>query len=198
MKITFLPTLGVDVSKSPNFHAANTTLAPTIATINSAATQAHIADFDFWELMNWMFVVHYWGLLMDFGQVAPTTWNWTGGELQDYGPIRYSSAYNPFVNETLFRIYYDYFNSTILSLWGLSSFPELAQLNETNQLSQSTVSLRTLYSCSDLNLKSSQNLVISLIVADWALHDIFLAVLLAIGVYIETRTQRFCTSCALI
>ena len=166
--------------------------------MNTAAAQASVADFDFWQLMNWMFVVHYWGLLLDFGQVAPTTWDWSGGALQNYGPIRYSSEYNPFVNETLFRIYYDYFTRTVLPIWGLTSFPEFAQVNETNQLSQSTVTLRTLYSCSDLTLKSSQNLVISLIVADWALHDILFAVLLAIGVYIETKMERFCTSLGLI
>jgi len=70
--ITFLLTGQVKSASPPEFYdRVNTILAPTISTIQSLATAANISNFNFWELMNWVFVSQYWLLLLDFGQSAP-------------------------------------------------------------------------------------------------------------------------------
>jgi len=184
--IVFLPNLGLDVSASTGFIGANATLFPTIGNMSAQVAQAGVTNFNFWELINWIFVVQYWGLLADFGQIAPTMWDWTNGTLQNYGPISVPATNNIFVNESLFELYYDYFNSTVAPLFG-AVFPPFEPLSETNQLGQSNVSLRTLYACSDLTLKSSQSVVISLIVADWVFITSFFTIALVIGTFLHTR-----------
>ena len=105
--------------------------------------------------MNWMFVSHYWMLLLDFGQVSPSTFDYnSAGVFVNYGPIRYPTTYNIFVNETLFEIYTSYLRDTILPLFGYH-LPEFDALNSTNHMNESEVSLKLLYSCTDLQLKSS-------------------------------------------
>jgi hypothetical protein len=187
--LAFLPTLGLDIAQSKGYPGANSTLFPTIQVITARAATLGIKNFDFWQLINWMFVVHYWGLLADFGQIAPIAWNFSDSNFQNYGPVPFSSGNNIFASETLFDLYYDYFNSTVLPLYGYI-FPPFAPLNETNQLGQSNVSLRALYSCTDLTLKSSQGLVISVIVADWAFITSFFTIALVIGTFLHTRGNQ--------
>jgi hypothetical protein len=187
--LAFLPTLGLDVAQTKGYASANTTLFPTIQIISAAATQVGIKNFDFWQLINWMFVVHYWGLLADFGQIAPTAWNFSDSNFQNYGPVPFSAGNNIFINESLFELYYDYFNSTVMPLYGYI-FPPFAPLNETNKLDQSNVSLRALYACSDLTLRSSQSLVIAVIVADWAFITTFFTIALVIGTFLHTRREQ--------
>src|SRR5271163_4134584 len=121
MKITFLPTGKVDTTLTPtsNLTLANAILSPTIQTITNLAANRRIPNFDFWELMNWMFVSHYWTLLLDFGQVAPSTFLYdASGNLVNYGPVQYAPTNNIFVNETLFETYSTYLQSTVLQLFG--------------------------------------------------------------------------------
>jgi hypothetical protein len=183
MRITFLPTGQVDNSTTPasNLSVANQILAPTIQDITRLADTANIANFDFWELMNWLFVSHYWALLLDFGQVSPSTFQYdAAGDVVNYGPVRYPSTNNIFVNDTLFNVYAEYLQTTILPLFKYH-LPEFSQLNNTNQINATDVELKLLYSCTDLQLKSSEGLVISIIVADWALITSLYAIALFIG-----------------
>jgi hypothetical protein len=186
MRIFFLPTGQVDTTlTSPtDLNNANTALAPTIQLVSQAAS--HIPNFQFWELMNWMFVSHYWALLADFGQVAPATfiYNVTTGTVESYTPVVYSSANNIFVNDTLFDVYHAYLLNTVLPLFGYV-LPEFNPLNETNQLSNNNVSLKLLYSCTDLQLKSFQGFVVSIFVADWALITTLYALVLFAGAWYE-------------
>jgi hypothetical protein len=190
--LVFLPTLGVNETES-GFNSSNFTLSPTIVEINAAAAAVGLTDFNFWELLNWMFVVHYWGLLADFGQSAPTMFEWnTVGVFQNYGPVAFPATNNIFLNETLFELYYNYLNNTILPLYGytLPRFSPLDENNRLNQLGSSNVTLRTLYSCTDITLKSPQSFIISVLVADWAFITTFFAIALLIGTFLHKRGKQ--------
>jgi len=177
--ITFNPS--GNVSSAPGFLSeVNTVLAPTISYIQKIASANRVPDFDFWELMNWLFVSQYWLLLLDFGQIAPSTFQYTTtGDLLNYGPIRYSAANNIFVNSTLFDQYNSYLRDTVLPLFGYT-LADFYPLNATNQMNATTVSLKMLYTCSDIRLKDSAGLIISVIVADWGM----ISSVLTIGLFI--------------
>ena len=117
----------------------------------------------------------YWLLLLDFGQIAPSTFNYDDkGNRLDYGPVRHSAQNNIFVNETLFDQYNSYLRHTILPLFGYT-LAEFLPLNNTNRMNETTVSLKMLYTCSDIRLKDSAGLIISVIVADWGMISSVLA-----------------------
>ena len=168
--VTFLPSGKVATSSPAGFfNSVNTVLAPTISNIQTRANATNVTNFDFWELMNWMFVSQYWLLLLDFGQIAPSTFNYDDkGNRLDYGPVRHSAQNNIFVNDTLFDQYNSYLRHTVLPLFGYS-LADFLPLNNTNRMNQTTVSLKMLYTCSDIRLKDSAGLVISVIVADWGM-----------------------------
>lgn len=183
--ITFLTTGKVGpTSPSGFFNNVNNVLAPTISRIETLATAGNVTNFDFWELINWMFVSQYWLLLLDFGQIAPSTFNYDAqGNLINYGPVKHSPQYNIFFNETLFDQYNSYLRGTILPLFGYTLTP-FRPLNEANRMNASTVSLNMLYTCTDLKLKDSAGLIISIIVADWAmLTSVFALVVFLLAVW---------------
>ena len=140
--------------------------------------------------MNWIFVSQYWGLLLDFGQVSPTTFRYSpAGNLIDYGPVRYPATNNIFVNDTLFYIYSNYLYNTILRLFGYH-FPQFNPLNSTNKMNATDVSFKMLYCCQDLQLKSSESLVISILVADWAFMTSLYTIILFAGTWWEMRKNH--------
>jgi hypothetical protein len=167
--ITFLTATGQAVAASSTefFNDINNALAPTIRTIEGFATAANVTSFDFWEMMNWMFVSQYWLLLLDFGQLAPSTFQYDSlGNLISYAPVQHSSQNNIFLNATLFNQYNSYLRNTILPLFGYT-LADFLPLDDSNRMNQTTVSLKMLYTCTDLQLKDSAGLVISIFVADW-------------------------------
>lgn len=140
------------------------------------ATATNVTNFDFWELINWIFVSQYWLILLDFGQIAPSTFEYDAqGDLLSYGPIKYTPENNIFVNETLFDHYNFYLRDTILPLFGYT-LAEFLPLNETNRMNETTTSLKILYSCSDLKLKTAVSLIISVLIADWGLISSMIAI----------------------
>jgi hypothetical protein len=190
--IVFTPTGQVDTTLTSNssFQLAQGLLAPTISSINQLAAAKGVANVDFWELINWLFVSHYWALLLDFGQISPATFHYDDqGALVDYGPIEYPPTNNIFVNETLFGIYEAYLNNTILPLFGYH-LPAFNPLNDTNRMNASDVSLRLLYTCTDLQLRPAHSLVINLMVADWALITSLLTIGLIIGAWWTQRKDE--------
>lgn len=168
--LNFLPTGKVGSASSITFYDnVNNILAPTINETQSLATAANITNFDFWELMNWIFISQYWLILSDFGQIAPATFQYDElGVTVGYGPVRYSAENNIFVNGTLFDYYNSYLRSTIFPLFGYT-LAEFLPLNDTNRLHATTTTLKYLYTCSDLKLKTPLSLIVSVIVADWGL-----------------------------
>ena len=165
--------------------AVNQVLAPTIQLVNELAANASIANFDFWQLINWIFVTQYWVTLLDFGQLSPTTLSYSAAGVPSASAnLTYNSTYNIFVNETLFEIYHAYLNNVILPLFDYQ-FAQFLPLNDTNKLEETNVSLEILYSCSDLQLKSPADLIISVLVADWAFISTFYALILFAGRWLE-------------
>jgi hypothetical protein len=191
--VTFLPSGQIASSTVPAFlNDVNSILAPTISTMTQLATAAGVANFDFWELMNWIFVSQYWLLLLDFGQIAPSTFHYDSqGTRLDYGPVRYSPQYNIFYNETLFDQYNSYLRQTILPLFGYSTVPDFLPLDDSNRMNATTISLKMLYTCTDLKLKDSAGLIISLIVADWAMLTSLFAVVVFLLAIWKLRTVEY-------
>lgn len=177
----------MNLTPENNLTTANQVLASTIQTIEDFAIEVNIENFDFWELINWLFVSHYWLVLLDFGQLSPTIFLYNeNGVLINDDPVRYPSTYNIFVNETLFKIYSAYLLKVIIPLFRYT-FPEFNSLNDINRINGSDVSLEMLYSCTDLQLKSMGNLAISVIVADWAFISSFYTLILLVGGWMEER-----------
>jgi hypothetical protein len=171
--VTFLPSGKVGTTGgglSPGFFdRVNNILAPTVTQLQLQANSTGVANFDFWEFMNWIFVSQYWLLLLDFGQISPSTFDYNSeGDRLDYGPVRHTAAYNIFVNDTLFSQYDSYLRQTILPLFNYT-LADFLPINATNQMNERTVSLQMLYTCSDIRLKDSAGLIISVIVADWGM-----------------------------
>ena len=156
--------------------------------------------------MNWIFVVHYWSILLDFGQILPlynrpnftsSNQNYTGSpdtlltNLVKSEQLRSSPPTNNiFVNSTLFQSYSDYFyNTVILVAYGNDYWFPVGMMPVTseNQMDQTGVSLNVLYSCTDVALKSGISLVIAVLVADWAFISTFLTIVVFVGAFLETR-----------
>jgi hypothetical protein len=72
LRIVFLPNGSIDGRQrtSDDLNKANFLLAPTIAYLHNNTAPA----FDYWKLINWLYVSFYWTVLADLGQVAPTTY----------------------------------------------------------------------------------------------------------------------------
>jgi hypothetical protein len=190
--ITFDPSGQATSASSLEFYNdINNILSPTIARMEQLATLGNVANFNFWELMNWMFVSQYWLLLLDFGQIAPSTFHYDAhGSRLDYGPVRYSPEYNIFYNATLFDQYNSYLRQTILPLFNYK-FPNFLPLDDSNRMNATNVSLKMLYTCTDLQLKDSAGLIISLIVADWAMLTSLFAVVVFLLALWKLRTVEY-------
>ena len=144
---------------------------------------------DMWTLLNWVYVVQYWTLLYDVGQFQPTLYPAGPGFLPaTFTPTVYSDTNNIFVNETLFKVYGDYFTSTILPLLGYGdqySFQDLD--SSTNSLETIDVSFFQIYSCTQTQLKEPLSLIISVIVADNTFLQPALALIILFGTWYQTK-----------
>jgi hypothetical protein len=156
----------------------NEVLAPTINEILQLATAANVTNFEFWEFMNWIFVSQYWLILLDFGQIAPSTFEYDAqGNILSYEAVRYTPENNIFVNGTLFDYYNSYLHNTIAPLFNYT-LAEFLPLNETNRMNETTTSLEVLYTCSDLKLKSPISFIISVLIADWGFISSMIAIVM--------------------
>jgi hypothetical protein len=162
LAIAFLPTGEIDVAHTPqdNLTTANSLLAPTTQLLQELFDDS---TFDIWSFFNWIFVIFYWGLLADLGQVAPTAYDTT--ILNSPQPVPFPSTNNIFVNETLFQTYSTYFNNTFPA----ELFPPQVLLNDETRFQPVQTTLVRSYTCSWRNRKSSLDLIVSVIVAEYAL-----------------------------
>jgi hypothetical protein len=130
-----------------------------------------------------MFVVWYWVGLADLGQV--TSQGATGQE-----------SNNIFVNETLFELYSSFINSTIiphLNRPGWNTSFNILPVSETNKpLSNSPVSLYTMLTCSQRQIKGWVSFVVSVAAADTALILGVYNVFIFIAGWIQKRRDRKC------
>lgn len=141
-----------------------------------------------------MFVTQYWTLLYDFGQTAPISYARTGpfpNSTEMANPHFYSDNNNIFVNETLFEIYATYFENVILPLLGYDGpVGDFQSLNNGNQLTPVNVAFKIGYSCTQLQLKSWLNLIVSVLVADITFFRAAYGCVIWGGAWLQTRRSR--------
>jgi hypothetical protein len=158
--ITFLPDGSIDRTRTlqTDIDNANSLLAPAISSLQAQT----IHMFEFWELINWLFVSFYWTALFDLGQIAPT--------IPD-AQMTFLPTNNLFINQTLFTIYSSYLRNTIFPLLGpaYSQIAQFSNLTAENSLQAEDKTFVRSYSCVERVLKQPVSFIISVIVADYAL-----------------------------
>ena len=183
--IAFLPTGDIDMTHTlpSDLEKANNLIKPTIQILRDISGDN---SFDIWRLFNWLFVGIYWSLLADLGQIAPTAYDITiplDPQLVSFPPTN-----NIYVNQTLFEIFSDYFNSTIVPLFlkfGITPPPPIL-LDDNTRLKPIETTLLRSYSCAQRQPKSPISLIISVIAADYAL----IAGAYTITLYIAGQFQK--------
>jgi hypothetical protein len=128
-----------------------------------------------------MFVVYHWTLLYNLGQIAPTAYPSTswypfadGFGSPDFAhPVEFPPTNNIFHNETLFTIYADYLNNVIIPFARIAgvnyTLPSFLPVNDENRLQPIPASFLASYSCTRRQIKGWLSLIISVLVADYAL-----------------------------
>ena len=186
LSIAFLPT--GDAIPSSDLDEANSVFVDVIKIMRLALDEP---DFDFWKLLGWTLVSYHWVVLYNFGQIAPTSYSLiqnnpsnpalTQGHFYFNGfgtpnfsdPIQYPPTNNIFYNETLFTIYCEYLNSTLLPLAGKFGVNVALQaflpITDQNRLQAVPTTFLTSYSCTQYQIKGWISLVVSVITADYAL-----------------------------
>ena len=192
MNIYFLPTFGVDLDLSnSSVESVNQYLSDTIRSLNYLASGNNI-QVDIWELLNWVFVVQYWSLLYDVGQVQPTLYSRINSFFPaTFIPNEYPSTNNIFINDTLFAIYASYFTDTIVPLLESTNGDAYSfqDLDSANALRTVDVQFNMAYTCTQIELKKTLSLIISVIVADYVFLNPTLGFIILFGAWYQTKTN---------
>lgn len=157
-----------------NLTDANTALRLVQANLNTKASPLNV-QVDFWRLLNWIYVVQYWTLLYDLGQVQPTLYQHNGTAPNNYHPYRFEATNNVFINGSLFQIYNDYFQNTILPLLGIPN-AKLPILTPTpaNGFAPLNATFQMGYLCTITQPKHWLTLLIAVAVGDYTiLHSMY-------------------------
>lgn len=176
--ITFLPSGSIDMTRTSqsDLDNANSILAPAISFLQAELNQT----FNFWELINWIFVSFYWTFLSDLGQISPTIISGqTTLRIPNNTSVNknYQTAFPPtnniFINQTLFAIYSSYLRNTIIPLLGpvsgdYPSLPSFSNLSFENSLREQDTTFTLSYSCVQRIIKPALAFIVSVIVADYA------------------------------
>jgi hypothetical protein len=146
-----------------------------------------------------MFVVYHWTILYGLGQIAPTTYpntSWypfaDGIGSPDFAhPVEFPPTNNIFHNETLFTIYADYLNNVLLPFARTAGFnytvPSFLPVNNENRLQAIPASFLASYSCTRRQTKGWLSLIISVLVADYAL----IVGVYRLVIFIGEKSERF-------
>jgi len=159
--VFFLPTGEIDTSVTTEAELSSIEgiLAPCLNFLKQAALQRGI-EFDFWRLINFIFVGYHWSMLANLGQTSPTLYapisfppvpEWYRINFTDVKS--YSSVNNIFTNASLFTNYTNYLAGTILPLLNYPS-PKFAPLAEGNVLQPAETTFILSYNCQLRQLKA--------------------------------------------
>jgi hypothetical protein len=192
LNITFLSTGQIDFNHASraDYDTANNLLEPTTSLLQAYVGQ----NFNFLELTNWLFVSIYWTYLADLGQVRPTSYI---REREQYGiaivdfskPTSYPVTNNIFINETLFEIYSSYLRTVILPLLNYS-LPEFSPIGADNHLKPVETTFGRSYSCSERQLKTPLNFLISVLAADYVLIIGVYRLVIFIAALVQKRQKQ--------
>jgi len=166
-------------------------LSDTIQSLNNLA-QSNKIQVNMWELLNWVFVVQYWSLLYDVGQIQPTVYPRVGDFPITFTPYEYPSTNNIFINETLFATYAAYFTNTIIPLLevtdgGAYSFQGLDSVNSLKPIG---VQFFLAYTCTQIQLKKALSLIISVLVADYTFLNPAFGFIILFGAWYQARRNE--------
>lgn len=173
INITFLPTGDIDFSRTSgsNLSMANAILSPTILILQEAAQKSGI-ELDFWRLMNWLVVVAYWNVLIDFGVNSPTNYPHDAYAISGRDFSRATllpSTNNIFINGTLYEIYCQFMLETVMPLVGLPVPPgAITPLGNENKLLHREVAFARSYFCSVKQLKPPLVRIVSILIGEYA------------------------------
>ena len=179
--LNFFANGSVDTTRTSPTDLANieSLFFPAITKLASQTTQI----YDFWTLINWIYVSYYWTVLFDLGQVVPTINN-----------TPFPSTNNIFINQTLFDIYSSYLRGTIYPLLNAISpfdpIPGFQSLSNGNNLRPETRHFFRGYACTERRLKAPMSLIIAVIVADYALIMSAYKVTILVARFLETRHRQ--------
>jgi hypothetical protein len=166
--IYFSSTGEVDMTKTDqgNYTNAQALLREAENQLNAKSN----LQVDLWKLINWIYVVQYWTLLYDLGQVQPTLYERVGTFPSHYSPYTYSVTNNIFINPALFQIYNNYFQSTIIPLLGIKTAPPtIPPPNSTNSLTPLFVTFQMGYLCTETQQKAWPSLILAIAIGDYTI-----------------------------
>lgn len=167
LHIAFLPNGSIDTTHTnpDDLEQASTLLEPEFSNLSNQTK----VNFDYWQLINWLYVSYYWLYLADLGTVAPTIYYRSpNGNIVFSSPTTYPPTNNIFLNSTLFHIYSSIAQNTILPMLNLTLgelvFPTTR--DDVQDLPETTFVQN--YLCTERRLKSPLSFLISVIAADYA------------------------------
>ena len=151
------------------------------------------------DLLNWILVSIYWTMLSDLGQSFPVVYGFDY-DTENYVHTTFPATNNIFINSTLFYHYYSYLNSTVLPILTFDTniteadavIPWFEMISPANRLNMSNATFIRSYSCNKRQLKSWLELIISVIVGDYALIGVPYTIAVFFAVAIQKRVQRDC------
>lgn len=173
--ITFLPNGSIDMTRTSqtDLDNADAILAPAMSFLQAELSQT----FNFWGLINWIFVSFYWIFLSDLGQISPSISGQTTMGVPNNTFVNQRTAFPPtnniFINQTLFAIYSSYLRNTIIPLLGPVTgdyplLPPFSNLSFENSLQELDTTFTLSYSCVQRTRKQALAFIVSVIVADYA------------------------------
>jgi hypothetical protein len=180
--ITFLSNGSIDMTRTlqSDIDHVNSLLSPAISSLRVQLSQT---PFDFWELINWLFVSYYWTVLSDLGQINPTIYPTTFD-----APATLPPTNNIFINQTLFDIYTSYLQNTVLPLLNnsqiiqsLPPLPQFMNLSNNNSLQRVNSAFIRDYPCLQRQRKPWLNFIISVIAADYAMFMTLYKIAMILG-----------------
>jgi hypothetical protein len=142
---------------------------------------------EWWEFVARAFYILYWVHLADLGQTSE--FGTVQSSISGYPYVEscvYSSAYNIFVNETLYHNYFTYIHNLLNQR--SNHFEGVVLLNSefTTPLQPSDTTFLQSYSCQKRVLKSGVSLLISVIAADYA----FIAGAYSLIIWVAAAIQK--------
>jgi hypothetical protein len=124
-------------------------------------------NFEAWcEYIGRTFYVLYWLYLADLGQITSIVADSSNVTIPTH-PSLYSDINNVFVNESLYRNYLDYYESSTPLSMPVFTTQEAELISSFNPLQPIDTMFLQSYSCQQRQLKSGASLLLALIVADY-------------------------------
>jgi len=182
----------VDFSRTSksDYLKANTLLKPTFDLLPISDPTI------FWQLVNWLIVGYYWTILNDLGQTSPTIYAPIPPQpLPNWYQLNFSQATllpptnNIFVNETLFGVYFDILNTTILPYLNLST-PNFTSISHENQLKPRIVTFVRSYTCQVRRWKSILEAAVSIGESIYVLNVAAFAIFIFFASIFQNRRDR--------